>query len=57
MQNVEFNYRTKYKTIYRALQTGSKKMLGDRQYMWGFPGGSAVKNLPAIAGDAGSIDP
>ena len=22
--------------------------------MWGFPGGSAIKNLPASAGDAGS---
>ena len=22
---------------------------------WGFPGGAAVKNLPAIAGDAGDI--
>ena len=25
------------------------------EYTWGFPGGSAVKNPPANAGDAGSI--
>ena len=24
-------------------------------FSWGFPGGSVVKNLPANAGDAGSI--
>jgi len=24
-------------------------------YIWGFPGGSVVKNLPAKAGNAGSI--
>ena len=24
-------------------------------YLWGFPGGSVVKNLPASAGDEGSI--
>ena len=24
-------------------------------YYWGFPGGSVVKNLPANAGDTGSI--
>ena len=25
--------------------------------MWGFPGGSAVKNLPANVGDSGEEDP
>ena len=24
-------------------------------FIWGFPGGSAIKNLPANAGDMGSI--
>ena len=26
-----------------------------KNVMWDFPGGAAVKNLPAIAGDMGSI--
>jgi len=28
---------------------------GYQRFHWGFPGGSVMKNLPAIAGDIGSI--
>ena len=35
---------------------GSKKILGDRQYMWGFPGWLSSKKLLASAGEAGSIE-
>ena len=31
------------------------KLFGQHQYFLGFPGGSAVKNPPANAGDASSI--
>ena len=35
------------------MRDGKKNALKDTQ--WGFPGGSAVNNLPANAGDMGSI--
>jgi len=34
----------------------AKWVKGVKSYnFWGFPGGSVVRNLPAIAGDMGSI--
>ena len=35
--------------------TEPSKTLGIKKGFWGFPGGAVVKNLPANAGDTGSI--
>ena len=36
-------------------QNDTNKILKIKSYIEGFPGGSVVKNLPATAGDMGSI--
>ena len=41
--------------IWVFLMLGEKKKRVKKQYLMGFPGGSVVKNLPANAGDMGSI--
>ena len=38
-----------------ALSPAPEKLKTHHAYVVGFPGGSVVKNLPANAGDAGSI--
>ena len=32
-----------------------KSLVAKKNEIWGFPGGAVVKNLPANAGDTGSI--
>ena len=44
--------RMTYTEIPPIIIAKKKKGVGER---WGFPGGSVVKNLPATAGDTGSI--
>ena len=38
-----------------AKETEREKRIQERMYIWDFPGGLVVKNLPSNAGDAGSI--